>query len=288
MTAPAPTALTAYLRFMRAAKMRPETIRGRRVTLQRIERSIGPLAHVTAARLIKWQADRADQVGVVSLIGEISALRCFFAWAQESGVRRDNPATRLRPPRKPRAVPRPITEDALGDALAAADNVTRAILALAAMAGLRACEIAELGWADVDLSGQVLTVVDGKGGHSRRVPMSPQLIEVLEALPTRRGPVIRRLDGRGGNTKPHSISHRANDHLHGLGITATLHQLRHRAGTVAYQATQDLLAVQHLLGHASPTTTSGYARAAGASVQAAAAALGKVGAGPTSDDAVAS
>ena len=39
----------------------------------------------------------------------------------------------------------------------------------------------------------------------------------------------------------------------------TFHTLRHRYGTLAYQATRDLLAVGRQMGHSSPVTTSIYA-----------------------------
>ncbi len=56
-------------------------------------------------------------------------------------------------------------------------------------------------------------------------------------------------------------------------IAATLHQLRHRFATAAYQAAGgDLRLVQELLGHRSPVTTAGYAAydqaAAAAAVEA--------------------
>ena len=38
----------------------------------------------------------------------------------------------------------------------------------------------------------------------------------------------------------------------------TMHTLRHRFGTRAYALTSDLLLVQEMLGHASPTTTRRY------------------------------
>ena len=42
---------------------------------------------------------------------------------------------------------------------------------------------------------------------------------------------------------------------------ATFHQLRHRYGTLAYQATRDLVAVGRQMGHSSPVTTAIYAAA---------------------------
>jgi integrase len=47
--------------------------------------------------------------------------------------------------------PRPIGDDRLAAAMAAADPEMTAILALAAFAGLRAIEIAKLDWAEVGI-----------------------------------------------------------------------------------------------------------------------------------------
>jgi integrase len=44
--------------------------------------------------------------------------------------------------------------------------------------------------------------------------------------------------------------------------TATLHQLRHRFGTAAYDVGHDLRVVQELMGHATPATTALYAAVA--------------------------
>jgi integrase/recombinase XerC len=38
----------------------------------------------------------------------------------------------------------------------------------------------------------------------------------------------------------------------------TLHTLRHRFATLAYQVDRDVFAVQELLGHSSPATTRRY------------------------------
>ena len=45
-----------------------------------------------------------------------------------------------------------------------------------------------------------------------------------------------------------------------LGPGVSAHSLRHRYATTIYGATHDLLAVQQLLGHSSPTTTQVYVR----------------------------
>ena len=74
--------------------------------------------------------------------------------------------------------------------------------------------------------------------------------------------------GRGGigweagNTDhitANQVQRRANRYLHQLGITETLHQLRHLYGTSVYKATgHDLRATQELMRHQSPVSTAGY------------------------------
>ena len=56
-------------------------------------------------------------------------------------------------------------------------------------------------------------------------------------------------DGFAGN---------GNLYLHGVGITATMHQLRHWMATTLYGNTLDLRLVQSMLGHASPQSTAIY------------------------------
>lgn len=58
-----------------------------------------------------------------------------------------------------------------------------------------------------------------------------------------------------GHISPNYLSKRVNA---ALPDGVTLHQLRHRFATVAYEQTKDTFAVQKLLKHASPSTTQGY------------------------------
>ena len=68
--------------------------------------------------------------------------------------------------------------------------------------------------------------------------------------------VIRLTPGRTD-----TLQRRINRAIHRAGIDATVHQLRHRYGTLAYQATRDLVAVGRQMGHSSPVTTAIYAAA---------------------------
>lgn len=269
-----PTGVGPYLTWLTARRCSPTTIYSRRRALTRlaVHLAADPLT-ATHDQLYAWQQHLATRMVPASQRAEMSAVRQFFRWAVAEGLVTVDPTARLILPRAPRGVPRPASDEIIALALATADTGDlAAIIALAALAGLRAVEIARLDRTELGERVQVT----GKGGHLRVVPVSTELRGFLDRLPGRHGPVIPRLDGDPGYNEAHRISQRANAHLAAWGIT--LHQLRHRYITVAYQAGGDLRAAQILAGHASPTTTSGYAEASSEAVTRAAAAAGRLAA----------
>lgn len=275
-------AVSRYLVTLRTRGLSPVTIEARRLDLRRIERTVDrPLARVTRAIVLEWVEARTAQLSPTAMGREMASLRGFLAWQIDNGQRQDDPMRGVTYPKLPRRAPRPISEDDLARAMNAAerhqDRRLRVILALASMAGLRAGEIAQLAWADVDLTARTIHVARGKGGHSRTVPIPTELSSILNSSPRSRGPVIPRGDGQAGHNTGNRVSKLAGRFLHDLGIEASLHCGRHRAGTVGYAATQDVFAVQQLLGHASPSTTAGYVRVADTSIRSAADALGQIG-----------
>lgn len=244
-----PQVLDSYVRFCRAQSQSEATIRLRLVWLKRADRELG-LATITANELIDWLADH-DWKPETRRAAR-SALRSFFSWAEESGVRSDNPAARLRTVRVPTAMPRPCPTDVLHAALSRANDRDRMMIALAAFAGLRCAEIACLRW--VDVSGQRLRV-HGKGGKIRFVPISPALADMLDQHAARSAsPFV--VPSRDGEASPTNVSRRLKS---ALGGHWTGHTLRHRFATMAYRAQRDLLTVQRLLGHSNPETTARYA-----------------------------
>lgn len=252
-----------YVRWMRAKGSPPSTVRTIYHTLHLLSEHLRKsLLSATEQDLADWQIARSEQgVAASTLRTNIGYIRAFYRWAQLQGEIDRDPTVAFAAPRVRRYVPRPISEERLDELLRSSDEHTAAILALAAFAGLRAMEIAKLRWSDVEMDGPSPHLrVRGKGGHEAVVPISPKLSDYLAALPSHRGPVIRRLDGKPGHNTENNISGYANRFMRKCGIPDTLHALRHRFGTMVYRHGRDLRATQEALRHSSPAVTAVYAQ----------------------------
>jgi integrase/recombinase XerC len=192
----------------------------------------------------------------------ISEVHSFFVWAKRQGLVDQDPTAEIIRPRLPRALPRPLSDADLIEALDKAAPDVRAMLALAAFEGLRCKEIAGLQREDIldHLDPPMLIVSSPKGRRQRILPLNPRAWQALQAfgLP-RAGPVFRLTDGRRPMS-PWNVGQRCNTHLADVGAAGTLHQARHWFASRLYQATRDLRMVQEMLGHADPKTTAIYAQ----------------------------
>lgn len=248
-----------FLVDCRRRNLRPGTIRQKRYALARLARRLHPAGLLDAIPdELATHLDRLDKPE--SRATELSHLRSFYRWALLEGLVDVDPTARLVRPKVPRRLPRPIPDGDLHMALDLAPERIRPMLMLAAYAGLRACEIANLRAEDVLWANDppLLVVTDGKGGHQGAVPLAPALEPVLRALPAR-GWLFCRRDGRTGPVPAHVVSKLCNDFLHDMGIAHTLHTLRHWFGTTTLRVNGgNLRQTQELLRHQSPVSTAIY------------------------------
>ena len=240
-----------HLEDCRRRNLSPGTIEKRGSTLRRCEQYIEhDLMSATTDELVEW-LDGQD-VGAKTRYAYISHLSAFYQWLIWAGDAEHDPTVRIRRPKLRPNLPRPIATPDLAHALEQADPVTRAMLCLAAYAGARCCEVANLMVDDVlDYMSPPVIVLSGKGGKQRVVPLHPVLADALRPVMPRHGSVFA--------MPAWKVSHRIGGHLDACGSTATAHQLRHWFATSVYETSGgDLRMVQELLGHASPATTAIY------------------------------
>lgn len=251
-----------WVAYMRAVGTPETTITVRRHHVQQLARGMNtPPAGVTFDDLVEWFAQQTWAPNTRRSYR--TTFRAFWGWLRATGQVEESPAHLLPPIRIPRGKPRPIPEEAYRAALAAAEGWPRLAIQLAGRLGLRRSEVARSRRDDVehDLTGWSLRVT-GKGGHVRMVPLPDDL--ALEILAMNDGWLFP--SPLGGHLTPHHLGKIVSQLLPG---EYSIHTLRHRAGTMAYQGTNDLRAVQELLGHAKPETTALYTKVQDVSVRAA-------------------
>lgn len=139
----------------------------------------------------------------------------------------------------------------------------RAVLALLYATGIRASECAGLRNEQVDLK-QLTITVQGKGGHQRAIPLSPELAEVLRVYMQARGhalpaaPFFRSRFGRALSRGSIYERVRSWGQRSRVGFPLSPHRLRHTFATHLVRAGVGLVTIRNLLGHRLITSTQIY------------------------------
>lgn len=236
--------------------MSSRTINERVTTIERLTSWLGidPI-HADSEQLQDWLAHgdwapstRATYYG---------HLRAFYGYLHRQGLRTDDPTASMGKPKRPRAIPHPVADAHMPRLLAVKMwPTTRMMILLAALAGLRAHEIAKVHGRDVDLIGQTLRIT-GKGGFTSTIPLHPLIVQEAADFP------------KGGYWFPsptkasrpilgQSVSNRIAETMRRAGVPGSAHGLRHWFGTTLVDGGVDLRVAQELLRHQSLATTQIY------------------------------
>ena len=158
----------------------------------------------------------------------------------------------------------------LVDALDRARQREALAVKLLLLTGARKSEILRAQWKHVHLEQCLLTVPNSKSGKPRHIQLSDASIAVILSIPRRPGcPWL--FPGRWPD-KPLADIYRFWDGLRRrLGLDEIrIHDLRHTFASMLVNTGHSLYAVQKLLGHSDPRTTTRYAHLGQASLLAAA------------------
>ena len=185
----------------------------------------------------------------------LAAVRALFWALRWAGATVLDPFSDARPAKDKTAAwdkRQPYTDDEVQALTKMASPRDKALILLCAHGGLRIEEALSLEWADVDLSGAVLTVKNGKGGKQRQVSLTPSLVSTLKTLP-QEGLVIG-ASQTAARQRLRLIAERAGTRYLGW------HAFRHYAGTHIVKQTGNLEYAARHLGHSSIETTRVYAK----------------------------
>ena len=199
----------------------------------------------------------------------LSAVRGLYRYLNREGLCDHDPANGLSPPKGERRLPKTLdTDRALqllegaveDDFLALRDQ---AILELFYSSGLRLSELTGLNLDQLDLADGLVEVL-GKGSKTRVLPVGRKAREALLAWLPLRGLANPPDDAvfvsqRGVRLGPRAIQLRVKAAgERELGQNLHPHMLRHSFASHLLESSQDLRAVQELLGHADIKTTQIY------------------------------
>jgi len=202
----------------------------------------------------------------------ISALRSFFRFAVDEGIRPDNPAALLESPRQRFSLPETMDRETVERLLAVIGTDSplglrdRALFETIYSSGMRISEAAGLNTRDVDFKESVVRV-KGKGGKERLCVFGGEaaawlqryLAESRPALAGRSGCSGALFVGRSGRRLSRKgIWKNYARYAAMAGTGSRVHTLRHSFATSLLQGGADLRTVQALLGHAALATTQIY------------------------------
>lgn len=226
-----------------------------------------------------WLADQfRAKAKATSVARRLSALRRFYRLQLDQGTIRDDPTVRVRAPKKPRRLPKLLSEAQVESLLAAPDLATdigvrdRAMLETLYATGVRVSELVGLKLAQVSLDVGVVRVM-GKGSKERLVPLGDEAVAWITRYLTSVRPALaagRKVDHVFLTARHAAMTRQAfwalvKRHAVRAGIASTAlspHVLRHAFATHLLNHGADLRVVQLLLGHADITTTTIYTHVA--------------------------
>ena len=267
--------LDAYLEHLRSERqLSAHTLSAYRRDLDKLrafaqDEQLADWQALDSARLRRLIAHLHQQgLSSRSLARLLSACRGLYQYLGREGLCRHDPAAGLSAPKGQRRLPRALDADRAQQLFATAaddDFLARrdqAILELLYSSGLRLSELVGLDLLQLDLD-EGLVRVSGKGNRERIVPIGRPARTALRAwLAVRQGlasePALfinrhgRRLSARSVQLRVRQAGIRElGEHLHP-------HMLRHSFASHLLESSQDLRAVQELLGHAAIRTTQVY------------------------------
>ncbi len=223
----------------------------------------------------KWTVD--------TFLYHYKGLKAFLKWCVRNGHINSNPIEQVEKPKLRKKLPKRITKQEALTVLEYAFNVNRhyqferyrnrAVFAVMLYAGLRSNEVLSLKISDINLENRVISVMNGKGGKDRLVPICTALKEILEGYWKDRERLgkdtiyyFTRLRGDGpftynGLKKVYAAVREKS------GVNFSPHKLRHTFATLMLEGGCDIFTLSKMLGHSDIKTTTIYLSASVAHMQ---------------------
>ena len=206
-----------------------------------------------------------------SLSRILSAWRSYFMYLIKSNQIKNDPTSGIKAPKSAKKLPQTLSIDQIFKLLEI-DDINfyglrdKAILEIFYSSGLRLSELTHIKINDIDLHDQTLKVL-GKGNKYRILPLGSKAKEAINLWINKRN-AIKKIDQqdylfvnlKGNKLTDGAIQYRLKYWAKKNKIPENIHPhlLRHSFASHLLQSSQDLRAVQELLGHSNISTTQIY------------------------------
>lgn len=225
-----------------------------------------------------WILDLTErQIGKRSIKRKMSSLKTFYAWMYLQKKVDSDPFEYVHSPKATHALPDFFSEKEINSLLAANEKRTdklkdrdQALLMLMFASGLRASEVVNLTFNQVDFDNRIMKV-SGKGNKDRLVPFTNSAKEaMLNYINGLRKDLLKEdtkyifLNSQGNKMTVRGLEYILDEIEAKTGLYGKIHphMLRHSFATKMLNRGADLRTIQELLGHSSIETTSIYTHVA--------------------------
>lgn len=225
-----------------------------------------------------WILDLTErQIGKRSIKRKMSSLKSFYAWMYLQKKVDSDPFEYVHSPKATHALPDFFSEKEIDSLLTANEKRTdrlknrdQALLMLMFASGLRASEVVNLTFNQVDFDNRIMKI-SGKGNKDRLVPFTNSAKEaMLIYINGLRKDLLKEdtkyifLNSQGNKMTVRGLEYILDEIEAKTGLYGKIHphMLRHSFATKMLNRGADLRTIQELLGHSSIETTSIYTHVA--------------------------
>lgn len=210
---------------------------------------------------------------------KISSIKGIFKWAYENQIIAQDPSSGIAATKVPVKESKVMTREEVAEMINCAkveayssgkaeDFRNLAILSFMFSSGIRRSEVVEVKISDMNLESNAV-IIHGKGNKERVAYFNNSTAEIIGKYLKEKRPEISRSEtseylfptGQSEKMCAASINLIIDKYLKATGLKEkgyTVHDTRRAFATTVYQNTGDIVAVQRLLGHSTPSVTMRY------------------------------
>lgn len=210
---------------------------------------------------------------------KISSIKGIFKWAYENQIIAQDPSSGIAATKVPVKESKVMTREEVAEMINCAkveayssgkaeDFRNLAILSFMFSSGIRRSEVVEVKISDMNLESNAV-IIHGKGNKERVAYFNNATAEIIGKYLKEKRPEISRSEtseylfptGQSEKMCAASINLIIDRYLKATGLKGkgyTVHDTRRAFATTVYQNTGDIVAVQRLLGHSTPSVTMRY------------------------------